>query len=95
MNPLHLSVVFRVTQLVLSDDLCYSLLRGLERSVKTFFPFVPLLEPTLTTGSSTRHQSAYPREEIKHGMLTKKVAEPGWHHWKSDRPLNCARGLLS
>jgi len=93
MSPLHLSVVFGVTSLVFSDDLCNSLLRGLERSVKTFFPFVPLLEPTLTTGSSTRHQSAYPREEIKQRMITQKAVQPGWHHWKSDRPLNCARGL--
>lgn len=75
LSPLHLSVVFRVIQLVLSDHLCYLLLRALERSVGTFFPFLPLLEQTLTTGSSITYQSAYPRMEIKHGMLTQKIAE--------------------
>lgn len=80
---------------VLSDDLCHSLLRGLERSVKTFFPLVPLLEPTLTTGSSTRHWLAYPREEIKRGMLTQKGCRAGLAPLEKWQTLElCQRGFV-
>lgn len=72
--------------------------QGFGEECQNFLPFCSSTGANLNHSSSTKHQSAYPREEIKHGMLTQKVAEPGWHHWKSDRTVpegSCPKRVFS